>query len=210
MPHWGSAAGRTLMDWDTVPLHIVKRLAVTVHRHGVPMFADQEIHEATMRYLPDVSGLLGPRYNFADVIRVCKENNWEYNAYKLRQRVHSGLKYDRWVDDELHKQVDAAYVEVTLQSTSKPTLQRNFSRGEVLLAIQTRGNYCYWCQAPFNDICLPVGDHFIPVAQGGLTVPWNCVPSCARCNNEKHDMMADQWRRILDNKLRQGRKGLVA
>lgn len=40
---------------------------------------------------------------------------------------------------------------------------------------------CSWCGAPNADTL----DHFIPLSEGGATVPGNLVPACKSCNSRR-------------------------
>ena len=218
MSHWGTKSGRELLDWEQPPLHIAKRLAVIVVNHGVKQFDSELLCGTVTRLLPDVSELLGYRYTLQDVKdEVIRQGvSWEKTktsgsfAYKLSQRVHSGNHYDNWVGDDFYKKIDAAYLEITHQPVSKPLQQRNFSNAELKLAIEIHGNCCYWCKNHFNDICLPVADHYIPISRGGLTVVWNCVPACYPCNEAKGDRMPDDFRLLINQRLSNGRKRFAA
>ncbi|MFQ6724204.1 MAG: Helicase associated domain protein [Clostridia bacterium] len=61
----------------------------------------------------------------------------------------------------------------------------------------TLEKFNYSC--PYSDTLLIGGeqpihiDHIIPVAMGGPTDDWNCIPVCGRCNMSKHDKHLLDW-----------------
>jgi hypothetical protein len=61
------------------------------------------------------------------------------------------------------------------------------------LALESRralfGYRCAWC----IDGLAEHDDHVVPMALGGLHVPENIVPACARCNSRKSASPPEQW-----------------
>lgn len=47
---------------------------------------------------------------------------------------------------------------------------------------------CSYCCDPATQV-----DHVIPVCQGGTNHPRNLLASCARCNQSKGGLTAEQW-----------------
>lgn len=47
---------------------------------------------------------------------------------------------------------------------------------------------CHYCYR--TDVRM-TRDHIVPRARGGLTIPWNLVPACERCNGDKADTFPD-------------------
>jgi 5-methylcytosine-specific restriction endonuclease McrA len=82
--------------------------------------------------------------------------------------------------------------------------------------MREQGGRCYWCERKFppegallGDFVkyisrsLPTRDHVIPLARGGPNIEDNIVAACRRCNEEKSDMMPDEflrWRYELNDR----------
>ena len=56
-------------------------------------------------------------------------------------------------------------------------------------------HYCGKSVAP-KDLTL---DHVVPVARGGRTTKGNCVPACKECNNQKKNLLPQEWEGYLQH-----------
>lgn len=63
---------------------------------------------------------------------------------------------------------------------------RSFDRRDKLSAYERQGHKCAICNQEF-DFEEMQGDHIIPWAKGGKTVPENCQMLCTDCNLKKSD-----------------------
>ena len=61
---------------------------------------------------------------------------------------------------------------------------------------------CHYCEksVPPKDLTL---DHVVPVARGGQTTKGNCVPACKDCNNQKKNLLPQEWEGYLQHLQRQ-------
>lgn len=53
---------------------------------------------------------------------------------------------------------------------------------------------CSYCGRSCPDGAV---DHFVPLARGGTSLPWNMVPCCPVCNRSKGDHAPDEWMRAV-------------
>jgi 5-methylcytosine-specific restriction enzyme A len=56
---------------------------------------------------------------------------------------------------------------------------------------------CYYCAEQHHPKSLTM-DHMTPLVRGGKTTKGNCVPTCAKCNQLKENLPAEEWRAIMD------------
>lgn len=63
---------------------------------------------------------------------------------------------------------------------------RSFDRRDKLSAYERQGHKCAICNQEFEFEEMQ-GDHIIPWAKGGKTVPENCQMLCTDCNLKKSD-----------------------
>jgi hypothetical protein len=57
-------------------------------------------------------------------------------------------------------------------------------------AIRKGKYHCYYCGRPSESL-----DHYVPKARGGgMLGKENIVPACIECNNEKRDMLPEEYR----------------
>jgi hypothetical protein len=98
---------------------------------------------------------------------------------------------------------DPAYVAWTLQAFDRASRVQILSIAQKLY-IQQRGR-CAYCTSytwaamppPINgDIGLMVAtlDHITPLGRGGIDAQSNWAMACAHCNNEKGNMLSDEYR----------------
>jgi hypothetical protein len=206
MGHNGSKPGRKLIYWKDPPLLYFKQLAVVMHRLGTPMSPELKLHEEVAKFFPFVMQNMGEKFTFKDVLTACEKQGGRYTPYILFERVWNGVrKHENWATEEVVLPIQNSFLEVNRQPVSKPRQKGSFPDSVLREAGHIHGNWCYWCEAPFSEYNRPVGDHYIPEVSGGLTVLWNCVPACKRCNDEKHDMMPDQYRKIMVSRGMRGR-----
>ena len=57
---------------------------------------------------------------------------------------------------------------------------------------------CHYCEKSVlpKDLTL---DHVVPVARGGHTTKGNCVPACKDCNNQKKNLLPQEWEGYLQH-----------
>ncbi|MCP4900924.1 MAG: HNH endonuclease [bacterium] len=67
---------------------------------------------------------------------------------------------------------------------------RSFTVYQARKIVEEHGAVCYWCKAPLQTVVI---DHFVPFIRDGKTTIENGVPSCVRCNQDKGDMMPDDY-----------------
>lgn len=80
--------------------------------------------------------------------------------------------------------------------------RRTFTQREAQQILERHGPTCYWCRAPLVTVVI---DHYVPFKRGGRTTVENGVPSCVRCNQDKHDMMPDEYRAKIEARNARGR-----
>jgi 5-methylcytosine-specific restriction endonuclease McrA len=68
------------------------------------------------------------------------------------------------------------------------------AQDERLQYARQNGN-CHWCETPVGSNFHI--DHIIPLSKGGTNNPDNICVACPTCNNRKHCMMPDEWRKRL-------------
>lgn len=66
--------------------------------------------------------------------------------------------------------------------------------------LKAHGNRCFYCGGDGSGKVLEI-DHRIPLASGGTTDETNLVPSCKKCNLQKHSQSFEEWQR------RRGKRG---
>ncbi len=103
----------------------------------------------------------------------------------------------------MRKLIEIKYAKTKLTQAVYHNLKRsagNLSEEKRMLALyDTFEKFDYKC--PYSDTLLLGGkqsihlEHIIPVAMGGSTDDWNCIPICGTCNSSKNDKhLLDWWK----------------
>ena len=55
---------------------------------------------------------------------------------------------------------------------------------------------CYYCgeRVPVKSLTM---DHVVPISRGGSTTKSNVVPCCKTCNNQKKNLLPQEWEQYL-------------
>ena len=63
------------------------------------------------------------------------------------------------------------------------------SAAQIKSRVDFYGGRCAYCGGPYEHL-----DHVIPLSRGGMHVPSNLRPACAKCNLSKHAKKLSEWR----------------
>ena len=74
-----------------------------------------------------------------------------------------------------------------------------------------KGDVCYYCHKPLNSGTRTL-DHAFPRGVGGISITNNLKPCCYKCNIDKGDLLAEQYKQIskITNKQRRRQASINA
>jgi 5-methylcytosine-specific restriction endonuclease McrA len=107
-------------------------------------------------------------------------------GYHARHRDQSNERARRWreVNPEAARNHQILRVE-RLKAAG------HYTRMEWADKVTEYHNRCHWCKKLIHG--KPAVDHVIPISRGGLNTIENVVPSCAPCNQSKHNALPEEF-----------------
>ena len=109
-----------------------------------------------------------------------EKNRQRVKLHNAKQRAKMPILERRWRSRMAKKAVKAAWDGV-------------FTRYDWAETVRDFNYSCAYCGATPRKLHL---EHFMPIGSGGKHTKDNCIPACATCNDDKHDMTPLIW--LLD------------
>lgn len=197
---------RRYIYWNTNELACLKMLSYILRKYEAECRNKYMLWRRVEELCPKILLVaLGRATTFKEVrSATLAQTGLQITPDRLYQRSDKTGRYEEF--NAYLTAIEAAYFSIVgggIPSKSD-TSRRTFTDAQVKSALERQNGRCYFRGCDCSDGV--VGDHLIPFSQNGLTVDWNCVASCVRCNEEKGSMSSFEFGKLIGWQNGRGRQ----